>query len=62
MEYINAFYSLSSKRTIGFSSENPISMVDVSAYLQMYPTEDIDRFMHLIGQMDAEYMTTKYGN
>ena len=61
MEYLNAFYMLSTRRTIGFSSENPISMADIIAYLQVYPTDDVDLFMHLISQMDIEYITTKYG-
>lgn len=60
MEYINAFYMLSTRRTVGFGSENPISMADIQAYLDMYPTDDVSLFMHLIGQMDIEYITTKY--
>jgi hypothetical protein len=54
-----AFDYLSSKRTVGFSCENPISMMDISAYLQVYPTDNIDLFMYLINEMDKEYLLVR---
>ena len=62
MEYIEAFYSLSSKRSVGFSAENPISTSDIVAYLQLYPTDNVNLFVYLIEQMDIEYLNTKYGD
>lgn len=35
-------------------------MADILAYLQIYPTDNVDLFMHLMTQMDAEYLNTKY--
>lgn len=61
-EYVEAFYHLSARRTIGFSSENPISMSDIAAYLSLNPTDDPARFVYMIGEMDSEYLTVKYSN
>lgn len=62
VEYFEAFWRLSSRRSVGFASENPISTQDILAYIQLYPTDDVDLFMHLIGEMDAEYLTRRYGD
>lgn len=61
-EYLEAFYSLSSKRSAGFSSENPISTTDIVAYLQLYPTDNIDLFTYLISEMDSEYLQVRYSD
>lgn len=59
-EYFKAFYLLSSKRSIGFSTENPISTQDIVAYLELYPTEDTDLFVFLLSEMDSEYLDVRY--
>lgn len=61
LEYLEAFYFLSSRRTVGFSSENPISMSDISSYLEMYPTDNRHLFVFLVGEMDSEYLQKRYG-
>ncbi len=53
---------MSSKRSVGFSAENPISTADIVAYLQLYPTTNVDLFVYLIGEMDNEYLNVKYGD
>lgn len=32
------------------------------AYLTLYPTYNKDLFVYLIGEMDAEYLTARYGD
>ncbi len=59
-EYFKAFYLLSSKRSMGFSAENPISTQDIAAYLELYPTEDTDLFVFLLSEMDSEYLDVRY--
>jgi len=59
IEYFEAFYYLSSKRTVGFSAENPISVSDIVAYLQLYPTDNLDLFMCLLQEMDDEYLKVR---
>ncbi len=58
-EYFKAFYFLSGKRSVGFSSENPISTQDIVAYLELYPTENRELFTFLISEMDTEYLDTR---
>jgi hypothetical protein len=51
---------LSSRRTIGFSAENPISMADIRDYIDVFEIENREMFMYLIAEMDHEYLMTKY--
>ena len=51
---------MSSRRSIGFYSENPITTADIVAYLQLYPTSNTDLFVYLIGEMDNEYLSVRY--
>lgn len=51
---------MSSRRTIGFSAENPISMADIRDYIDVFEIENREMFMYLIAEMDHEYLMTKY--
>lgn len=57
---MEAFYYLSSRRTIGFSAENPISMADIRDYIDMFDIDDAKLFLYLISEMDHEYLVTRY--
>ena len=59
-EYLEAFYFLSNRRTVGFSAENPISTQDIQSYLSLNPTDNTELFMYLIAEMDHEYLSIKY--
>ena len=59
IQYVNAFFRLSDRRTFGFSAPNPISFSDVKSYLDIYPTHDIDLFLYLMTEMDSEYLSVK---
>ena len=60
IEYLEAFFYLSQRRTVGFSAENPISTADIAAYLQLFPTDNVHLFTYLIGEMDSEYLEKRY--
>jgi len=36
--------------------ENPISMADYNAYLDMFPDPDPEMFMDIVNGMDLEYL------
>jgi hypothetical protein len=57
--YVTAFFKLSDRRTIGFAAPNPISFSDIRAYLDIFPIGDIELFLHLMTEMDAEYLSVK---
>lgn len=37
-------------------------MQDIAAYLHIHPTDNVELFVHLIGEMDAEYFIVKYSD
>ncbi len=59
LEYVEAFYHLSARRTIGYSSENPISVSDIDAFLNRHPTDDLVLFEYLMIEMDNAYLVLR---
>ena len=54
-EYYEAFHMLNGSRRLGMGV-GPIPFSELMAYLQVYPTYDIDLFIYLIHTMDNEYL------
>lgn len=59
-EYSKAFWLLNTRRQIGMTL-NPISLVDILAYIQIFgtPEDDVERFLSLVIKQDAEYLKLK---
>lgn len=57
--FVSSFYSLSERRSYGFSAPNPISMSDIKSYMDLYPSHDNDLFLHIMTEMDDEYIKIK---
>lgn len=59
-EYYQAFHMLNGSRRLGMVA-GPIPFSEILAYLQIYPTHDVDLFVYLIFAMDAGYLESKSG-
>jgi hypothetical protein len=57
-EYCDAFMILSSRRTAGFASMNPISLAEMHAYIQLYgmPSYGVQAFVDMMIRLDAKYL------
>lgn len=53
--YLNAFYVLSSSRSIGMAA-GPIPVSEILIYGQYLRDDDPDAFLHIIQRMDSEYL------
>jgi hypothetical protein len=56
----DGFFLLTSRRTMGFASPNPISMQDIESYLNIrgYTDQRIRKlFLRIIVEMDNEYLS-----
>ena len=54
-EYIKAFKLLSGRRSYGMGP-NPISLRDIGDCIDLYHVEDFEEFIHIICEMDNEYL------
>lgn len=54
-EYMRAFNVLHATRQSGMGP-NPIQLTEILAYLQIYGTDDVDRFVKYIQYMDNAYL------
>lgn len=57
-EYLSAFYILNSTRQYGFGP-NPITLTEMSAYLQLYGASDPESFIEYVLKMDEEFLKVK---
>ena len=55
IEYYRAFKMLSGSRRLGMGV-GPIPLSEIVAYLQIYPTHDVDLFIYLLMTMDDYYL------
>lgn len=55
VRYISAFYTLHDCRQYGMSA-NPISMVDIKAYIDTYNIENVRDFVYYIKVCDNAYL------
>ena len=55
IEYFGAFKLLSSRRQVGMVA-NPISLVDIQAYINLYGATDLREFVEFITMMDSTYL------
>ena len=54
-EYMRAFVTLCKCRSCGFSA-NPISIQEIFFYLQLFPTDDVEKFVDIIKDLDIHYL------
>jgi len=57
-EYLSAFYTLNNTRQYGFGP-NPITLTEMSAYLQLYGASDPESFIEYLMKMDEAFLRVK---